>query len=443
MSQGQMHGVGTVLGGRYLLESVRGVGGMGTVYQATHLTLDSPVAVKVLHAQFSRDEAYRKRFEREARVLSRLRHPSAVHVHDFGLHEGLLYIVMELIEGVSLREALVRRAPERLSYAELFHVASSLMDVLVTAHALPLVHRDLKPENILIESLPSGQERVIVVDFGMAFVVGSGELGRMTETGVVVGTPLYVSPEQAEGLAVGPPADIYSVGCILYELCAGRPPFMGKSSVHILNSHLFLEPPPLDEQAAAQHVPAPIRALIHAMLHKMPESRPSAGEALGALQRCPPTDAARPLAPSSRPLTARVASAQREQATELLAPSDLHSAPTEVMQSRAPSQRVAFLDVPIGVELIRAFSAHGMTCHIFNADERFDAVIALEPSPATLRILSATTRGIFALLEQRDAPRAQALRGAGALGVYALAMASHELAAAVAQELDDHVLASR
>ncbi|MCA9605560.1 MAG: serine/threonine protein kinase, partial [Myxococcales bacterium] len=183
--------IGTVVAGRYRIDAELGRGGMGIVYRAAQLPLERPVAVKVLRKELALDERARMRFEREARVASALAHPAAVTIHDFGEHEGAAFLVMELLEGATLATR-IGGAP--LPVAEAIELATQLAEVVAAAHAIGLVHRDLKPENVMLV-----EDRVRVLDFGLAFLRAPGPAGRMTREGVVVGTPEYLSPEQARG----------------------------------------------------------------------------------------------------------------------------------------------------------------------------------------------------------------------------------------------------
>ncbi|MDW8246509.1 MAG: serine/threonine-protein kinase, partial [Sandaracinaceae bacterium] len=173
-------GYGYRIGEKYIVESLLGQGGMGAVYRATQLNLGRKVAVKVLKGELVASDLALKRFEREAKVAAALDHPNAVHIYDFGVDAGLAYIVMELLSGQSLRERL-SSFPEGLPLGASLEIASYVVSVLVRAHEMGLVHRDLKPENVFIESVGGiGKERVVVVDFGLAFIEGRGELGRLT-----------------------------------------------------------------------------------------------------------------------------------------------------------------------------------------------------------------------------------------------------------------------
>ncbi len=268
---------GEIIAERYRLDKVLGVGGMGTVYRATHLTLHTPVAIKMMHETFSREEKYRKRFTREARVTSLLKHKNAVQIFDFGEYEGSLYLVMEYLSGKPLRQ-MIRRS-SLPSIEQIVDYGIQLADALEAAHELRLVHRDLKPDNIMIEQNVEGVERVVVVDFGLAFMEATpSELGRLTTVGLISGTPQYMAPEQARGVDVGPAADIYATGCILFEMASGMAPFKGRSAMDILNQHMFVAPPSILEIAPRRQVPPRLDTLIAQCLRKEQEERPTAVE---------------------------------------------------------------------------------------------------------------------------------------------------------------------
>ena len=276
---------GELIGGRYQIVRLLGQGGMGRVYEATHATLGRPVAIKVLRGDLSLNAAYRARFEREARVSSRLSHENAVQVHDFGEHEGLLYLVMEMLTGRELRELCDFGLPP-LPWARAVAIAERVADVLTVAHEIQLVHRDLKPENLMLAPAtgPGSPARVVVVDFGLAFIAGAEGpgMGRLTRTGLVAGTPNYLSPEQARGERVGPPSDIYSLGCVLYEMLAGEPPFVANAPAEVLSMHLYMPVP--EVRAKAPDTPDALAALVSEMLSKDAARRPPAAEVLRRLQ---------------------------------------------------------------------------------------------------------------------------------------------------------------
>jgi eukaryotic-like serine/threonine-protein kinase len=278
--------VGTIISEKYRLEAIIGEGSMGVVWRATQLGLDRPVAIKVMHAGFAHRPDARARFTREARVAAALRHPAAIAVLDFGEaddEDRSLYLVMELLIGQPLRALLEARA---VPLAEAAAITVEVARALAAAHDIQLVHRDIKPENIFLEAHPPGY-RVKVVDFGLAFIAAppdedAGVLGRMTEEGVLGGTPLYMSPEQTRGVAVGPPTDIYALGCVFYELVAGRPPFLG-SVAEILTRHAYAAPVPLRKLAPDVALPTAVDELVSAMIAKPPEVRPSPARVIEVL----------------------------------------------------------------------------------------------------------------------------------------------------------------
>jgi len=271
-----------IIAGRFRVECEIGRGGMGTVYRALHLGLERPVAVKILKQEFAAASEVAERFMREARTMSRLRHPRAAMIFDAGhLADGRPFIVMEYVEGATLAETLAREgtfAPERA-----VRVASEICDVLAEAHALGIVHRDLKPSNIILN-----ERGVCVLDFGIAKVLQtSTEMTRThatTESGLVIGTPRYMSPEQCLGHKVGPASDLYSVGVLLYEMLTGRPPFVDVLSSAVLVKQATAQPTPL--VALRPDVPRTLAHAVHALLAKNPAHRPaSASEARQTLER--------------------------------------------------------------------------------------------------------------------------------------------------------------
>ncbi len=208
--------VGSVFNNRYRLGEKIGAGGMSDVYLADDLTLSRPVAVKILHPEYARDPAYIQRFRYEAQSAANLNHPNIVSVYDWGNEGEVYYIVMEYVEGHDLKELLRERG--RLGAERAAEIAAEIAAALQFAHRHNLVHRDIKPQNVIIT--PTGQ--VKVMDFGIARAAsGTG----MTQTGVVMGTAQYISPEQAQGLPVDGRSDIYSLGIVLYEMLTGRVPF--------------------------------------------------------------------------------------------------------------------------------------------------------------------------------------------------------------------------
>ncbi|MGB9338064.1 MAG: serine/threonine-protein kinase, partial [Polyangiales bacterium] len=215
MSQGDL-APGTVIADRFVVEHQVGAGGMGKVYAAKQLGLERSVAIKVISPEDAAKPMARRRFEREARVASALRHPNAVEIYDFGTHGDTMYLAMELLDGTSLRSLVDIDLPP-LSPRRACQIAADVADVLASAASIGLIHRDLKPENIILDRTRDG-ERTVVVDFGLAYILESEESGRLTRAGEGLGTPDYLSPEQARGLSLSPACDIYSLGCVLYEM---------------------------------------------------------------------------------------------------------------------------------------------------------------------------------------------------------------------------------
>jgi predicted Ser/Thr protein kinase len=258
----------STLAGRYELAGVIGRGGMGTVYRASDLRLDREVAVKVLPDWLvDQDPTSVARFEREARAAAALNHPAVVAIYDTGADQGSRFIVMELIEGRSLGEIL--RADGRLDPGRAAGIAARVADALAAAHAAGIVHRDIKPANVMVTTDGS----VKVLDFGIARAMDSTTL---TQDAMVVGSAAYMSPEQALGEPADERSDIYSLGCVLYALLVGQPPFRGDSAAAILNQHANV--PPRSVRAENPAVPAGLAALVMRMLEKDPRRRPQTAE---------------------------------------------------------------------------------------------------------------------------------------------------------------------
>jgi eukaryotic-like serine/threonine-protein kinase len=221
--------IGTVLSGRYKLEAKLGSGGMSTVYLARDTTLDRPVAVKVMHREISEQAEQLERFRREARSVAKLSHPNVVAVIDAGEDGGYPYIVFEYVEGENLKQRIKRLGP--LEPQEALAYAIEIGSGLTVAHARSMVHRDVKPQNVLIDA----EGRAKVTDFGIARQL---EQQGVTDTGRVLGTTDYVSPEQAMGQAVDQRSDVYSLGVVLYEMLTGEVPFSADSQVGVAMKHV-------------------------------------------------------------------------------------------------------------------------------------------------------------------------------------------------------------
>lgn len=236
---------GAVLAERYRLRERLGRGGMGSVWLADHLTLDTEVAIKLIHPMLARTERARARFVREARAAAALRSPHVVQVLDYGVHEGVPFIAMERLRGESLAQRLRDRGT--LAPAEVAKVVEQIARALTKAHAAAIVHRDLKPDNVFLVD-DDEQERAVVLDFGVAKVDTAADDSTATQQGAVVGTPYYMSPEQVRNEAeIDGRTDLWALGVVAFECMVGRRPFDG-TSVPAVAVKILAEPPPIPSQ---------------------------------------------------------------------------------------------------------------------------------------------------------------------------------------------------
>ena len=259
-----------IIAGRFRIECEIGTGGMGTVYRATHLGLERAVAVKIIKPEFASDPDVADRFMREARTMAKLRHPHAAMIFDAGnLPDGRHFIIMEFVEGHTLSEILEREGP--LSPERAVRIAADICDVLTEAHNLGIVHRDLKPSNIMLN-----ERGVCVLDFGVAKVLATSvdatHTHATTGSGVIVGTPRYMSPEQCLGQRIGARSDLYSLGVLLYEMLTGRPPFTDPLASAVLVKQATATPPPLPK--LRPDLPRALVIAVHTLLAKRPDDRP-------------------------------------------------------------------------------------------------------------------------------------------------------------------------
>lgn len=235
----------TVLG-RYRLEAVLGAGAMGSVYRGRHVKLDRDVAIKVLHESLAREPKMLARFQREAQAAGRLQHPNLISILDVGDADGHPVMVLEYAKGPRLSD-LINGKP--LAADRIIKLTRQLLAGLSHAHAAGLIHRDLKPANIMVE-MDGGVEIPRIVDFGIAILRdGDGEQsgGKLTDTGQILGTPLYMAPEQARGDAIDHRIDLFALGIIVYEMLAGVPPFTG-SAIEIALANISKDAPPVAER---------------------------------------------------------------------------------------------------------------------------------------------------------------------------------------------------
>ncbi|MCF2526992.1 protein kinase domain-containing protein [Yinghuangia soli] len=306
-----------VLAGRYELQEVVGRGGMGEVWKGVDRELGRTVAVKVLPVELTRQDEFRQRFRREARTTAALSHHGVATLHDVGEDvdgaDTVPFLVMEYIDGRTLAETL-HAGP--LPVARAVSIARDVADTLVHSHGLGLIHRDIKPSNIMVTTAGT----VKVLDFGIAKALAATTT-RLTATGLMVGTPAYLSPEQIDGDDVDARTDIYSLGCLLYELLTGRPPFTGDSPFAVMNQHLTKTPPPPSARRA--DVPDQVDALTLFALAKSPDQRyPDAAAFRSALE-----------------------SAQQALTTRIPAPPDVHAQPTAVT-GRPPREQLGAAAAP-------------------------------------------------------------------------------------------------
>jgi len=314
---------GTVFDSRYEIKGPLGCGGMGMVYKAHDRTLDETVAIKILRPDFAEDPKMAERFKSEIKLARRVRHKNVCAIHDYGEHQGLLYISMELVEGMDLKRILTEKGA--LPPDEAYEVAIQMAEGLQAVHDAGIIHRDLKTPNIMRDA--QGVARLM--DFGVA--KRHGAEGTVTATGHIVGTPEYMSPEQAQGQTVDFRSDIYALAVVIYEMFTGDVPFRGETPISTILKHLH-DPPPLEGPQAAA-IPPSLRPVLRKALAKEPVFRYPTAAALAEALRQART-------PSRR---------QQPVATEVL------EAPTLARASREPPSAIhhrrAWLGIVGGVAL--------------------------------------------------------------------------------------------
>ena len=310
--------LGEVISGKFQVERIIAEGGMGVVYEGTQLHLKRKVALKVLHVNLLEKDMRQamaevatldkpleqtplerrretiaavdkplalstpisphgsmERFRREAIALAALDNPHAVQIYDFGIHRGMPYIAMEFVDGTELAKVLAEQG--FLSLPRVVNIADQLLDMLSAAHKLDIVHRDLKPANIMLCQTESTEDFVKLLDFGIAFW-RDRDKPRVTQQGHAHGTAAYMSPEQCRGLEVDARSDLYSLGCVMYELLSGTPPFVSDGSIEILSGHLYREPKSLRQVCPEREVPVVMEAFVMRALAKQREARFSSAD---------------------------------------------------------------------------------------------------------------------------------------------------------------------
>ncbi len=273
-------GPGATLGD-YRIEDVLGQGGMGVVYQAVHPLIGKRAAIKVLKKELCADSHAVQRFIDEARVVNEIGHPNIVDVFAFGdMPDGRSYLVMELLKGETMR---ARAARKPLEMTEIAAVLKPLARALEAAHEKGIIHRDLKPDNVFFVDMRGEGPMVKLLDFGIAKLARRDARVERTATGTMMGTPQYIAPEQARGYAIDHRVDIYSLGCITFELLTGRPPFVADNAMDMVAKHL-LEPAPRPS-SVAENIPPELDDFVLAMMLKDAAQRPELSALIKLLDR--------------------------------------------------------------------------------------------------------------------------------------------------------------
>jgi len=272
-----------MVGGYKLLEKL-GEGGMGTVYLAEDVSLRRRVALKVMKKHVADEPVSRERFFREARAAAKLEHDNIVAIHQVGEDRGIPYLAMPLLKGESLGTILKKRGRPALAF--ILKISRDVASGLAAAHGLGLIHRDIKPDNIWVETLETDEStqtiRGKILDFGLARPQQEAE-SMLTHEGAVLGTPAYMAPEQARGIAVDQRADLFSLGCVMYEMSTGRRPFTGPDTMAILTSLIVDQPP--DPRSLNGQIPVALSRLITQLLEKDPARRPASAREVADVLR--------------------------------------------------------------------------------------------------------------------------------------------------------------
>jgi len=263
--------VGQLINNKYTVEKHIGHGGMGDVYMAVDRVLDRQVAIKILNQRFRTDETIIVRFYNEAKSYARVNHPNAVTLYDYGqLGDGTVYLIMEYVPGENLTDAMRRTGP--MDRRQVLNLGQQLAEALLAAHEQGVIHRDLKPDNIMLVTSTKGRMQLKVLDFGIAKLVDDTG-SQLTQTGMVFGTPEFMSPEQAKGIAVDQRADIYAFGLILYYMMTQRLPFEGRNKFVILQQQVHDTPPPPSQRCPDLEIDTQLEALVMQCLTKNRDER--------------------------------------------------------------------------------------------------------------------------------------------------------------------------
>jgi serine/threonine-protein kinase len=264
--------IGTTLDGRYQVKKILGQGGMGVVFQATQTSMNRDLAVKMLHPSLSSTPQFADRFRREAEVVSRLKHPNIISIYDFGQAQGAFYYTMELLEGENLKSIVKRDGPMSVSRA--VNLIEQIGDALAYAHGEGILHRDMKPHNVMCARI-HGRDHVKVLDFGLVKMVDEeGNEEHLTTTGQILGTPAYMSPEQAGGDPLDARSDLYSLGVVLYYLLAGSTPYKANSANKLLQLAMTTELPAVATRRQGAPIPSELEIFFRRALAFDKENRP-------------------------------------------------------------------------------------------------------------------------------------------------------------------------
>jgi hypothetical protein len=343
--------------GDFRLQRLLGRGGMGDVYLATQLSLNRPVALKILHPHFGSSPSYLSRFEKEAKAVARLNHPNILHVYSHGEVEGLHYLAMEYVPGWNLREYILKKGTVELPLA--LSIIKQAGQAIAAAGEVGLVHRDIKPENLLL----TRKGRVKVADFGLCRDLEADAV-HVTQPGITVGTPLYMSPEQARGMALDHRSDLYSLGVTIYHMLTGEPPFRADSPLALAIKHL--KDTPVPPRVYRPEIPPELEALVLKLMAKDPAERyQSAEEMLSDLAQI------RAAWPTTSRSLARTVIASGEVATETRLPTSLEKVRSQAAAAAADGGRPVRVAPLAGLALVTMMLGAG-------------AGLLVRPSPAAL-----------------------------------------------------------
>ena len=336
--------LGLTIGDRYRIDERIGVGGMGTVYKGTHTRLGQRVAIKVLHERYAADEKLIQRFEKEALTYGQVCHPNLVSLHDFGRTDaGMFYMVLEYCPGISLAKLI--RDQGRLKPLLAADIILQIAQGLGEAHKEGIIHRDLKPENVILTNIRPGHFHVRLLDFGIAKHIDD-DGPRLTQAGMVFGTPEYMAPEQARGKKVDGRSDIYALGTMLYELLAGDPPFVGSDKLRIMHQQAHDEPPPLHEVVPGLSVDTELDGIVVRALRKEPKARYENTAVLISALEAYIKSAQRGLIPTSTVNSAQQMTKETSQTTSAMMPSMSDSLPTAPLTGADSSMTLSILRRP-------------------------------------------------------------------------------------------------